>query len=120
MALGITTTMSWVTIGTTIVVVLLALNSAFVILRRRKRGESSPDYLRSSITPTGMGLYGLFTIALLAGYAAWTVAPESQLGLWIARHGVLTYLGLCWIAQAFVGMALHLLGFPSSRRNGAA
>jgi uncharacterized membrane protein YeaQ/YmgE (transglycosylase-associated protein family) len=103
-----------------IVVVLLALNSAIVIWRRRKRGEKPPDLMREKVGLSEAATTGLLVVALLIGYAARTVTPGNPLSLWIAEHGLLTYFALCVIGAIFLQVVLSFLTRRRRKRDGAA
>src|SRR5258705_2936168 len=86
--LGLTMTAPyWTAIGALVILVLFVANA---IAYRKRRGSffphgGAPQSLKHSLSGTDTAIYFVMVVALLAGVAPPTVAPDTDFAVWISR-----------------------------------
>ena len=116
--------MSWVTIVPIVVIILLVLNSIYVVFwLRPKHSVKSKDNIektwRRKATLTELFISIYIVICGLALIVVPEVAPTSQFAKWIAEYGILIYTGWCFVGHVALGIIFILIGLMLKRNDAA-
>jgi len=107
--------MSWVTIIPIVVIMLLVVNSIYVVFWLRpklgmKLKSKNEKTWRRKASPTELFISIYIIICGLALIVVPEVAPTSQIAKWIAEYGILIYMGWCFVGIVPLGVIFKLIG----------
>ena len=119
--------MSWVTIVPIVVIILLVLNSIYLVFWLRPKLGIKPKTKnektrRRKASPTELFISIYFIICGLALIVVPEVAPTSQIAKWIAEYGILIYMGWCFVGIVPLGVIFiifKLIGLTLKRNDAA-
>jgi uncharacterized membrane protein SirB2 len=113
--------LSWVTTVSIIVIILLVLNSIYVVFwLRPKLGKAKTEKpWKRKASPIELFMSILIIFCGLALIVVPKVAPTSQFAKWIAVHGIFNYAAWCLIGVVALGVIFYLIGLMLKRNDAA-
>ncbi|MHC4374573.1 MAG: hypothetical protein ACYSTO_10450 [Planctomycetota bacterium] len=123
--------MSWVTTVSIIVIILLVLNSIYVVFwLRPKLGKAKTEkpwkrkaspielFMSILIIFCGLALIVVPKVAPTSQFAKW-IAVHGIFKKWIAVHGIFNYAAWCLIGVVALGVIFYLIGLMLKRNDAA-